>query len=79
MSTSPLPQVAQLYAIKLLPTDTRAQNRLVGRLEHVSSGRTHDFHSGAALLAFLALEQSRLETFKALLSTVRPSTSERSA
>ncbi len=48
-----------LYAIRLLNPDAAGTGGIVGRLEHVLSGRQHRFHSGAALLAFLVLEQSR--------------------
>jgi hypothetical protein len=49
-----------LYALQLLAADPLAPGRLRGRIEHVLSGRRHDFDSGEALLACLASEQ-RLE------------------
>ena len=49
-----------LYAIRLLPPDTRGPRlRIAGRIEHVLSGRCHDFDDGAALLACLAFEQQQ--------------------
>ena len=49
---------ACLYAIKLSTHDTAAGGVLAGRLEHVQSGRRHDFANGAELLAWLTSEQS---------------------
>ena len=49
-----------LYALQLFATDLRHPDRLRGRIEHVLSGRRHDFDSGAALLACL-LSEMRLE------------------
>ena len=49
-----------LYALQLLAPDPRHPDRLRGRIEHVLSGRRHDFDSGAALLACL-LSEMRLE------------------
>ena len=66
------PQVAQLYAIRLLPVGAQARTCIVGRLEHVLSGRIHEFHSGAGLLAFLTLEQSRLEASQARGGAAEP-------
>ena len=48
---------AGVYVVKLLPGDPSSPSRLAGRLEHVLSGRRHDFDDGAALLACLAHEQ----------------------
>ena len=49
-----------LYAIRLLPPEPGSANpRVAGRLEHVLSGRCHDFEGGAALLACLAFEQQQ--------------------
>ena len=47
-----------LYAIRLLaPEPGGTSPRIAGRVEHVRSGRCHDFADGAALLACLAFEQ----------------------
>jgi hypothetical protein len=48
------------YAVKLLAPDVRHPERLAGRLEHVLSGRRHDFANGQALLACLAFEQQQV-------------------
>jgi hypothetical protein len=49
-----------LYAVRLLPPEPGgASPRIVGRIEHVLSGRCHDFDNGAALLACLAFEQQQ--------------------
>jgi len=48
---------AGLYAVSLLPTDPQHPGRIAGRIEHVLSGRRHDFDDGATLLACMALEQ----------------------
>lgn len=52
-----------LYAIRLLPPEPTAPRgsdpRIAGRIEHVLSGRCHDFDDGAALLACLAFEQQQ--------------------
>ncbi len=47
---------ASLYALRLI-TDPSDRDRLVGRLEHVLSGRLHDFDDGAALVGCLVREQ----------------------
>lgn len=57
MSALPVLPSACVYAIKLLGTDPQHPDRLAGRLEHVLSGRRHDFANGQALLACLAFEQ----------------------
>jgi hypothetical protein len=57
MSTPNLSPSSCVYAVKLLATDPKDPTRLAGRLEHVLSGRRHDFDDGAALLACLAHEQ----------------------
>ena len=52
-----------LYAIRLLPPEPGdAGLRIAGRLEHVLSGRCHDFDDGATLLACLAFEQQQQQT-----------------
>jgi hypothetical protein len=48
-----------LFAVQLRPATAADRGRLAGRLEHVLSGRLHDFDDGAALLALLAAEQSQ--------------------
>lgn len=58
---------AGVYAIQLLTIDPQHPGRLAGRLEHVLSGRRHDFANGQALLACLAFEQQQ-----ALLDSVAP-------
>ena len=51
---------ACLYAIRLLPPESGAACAgIAGRVEHVLTGRRHDFADGAALLAWLVLEQQR--------------------
>lgn len=49
------------YAVKLHATDPRLPDRIKGRLEHVLSGRRHDFDDGPALLACLAHELLRMD------------------
>ncbi|HSW03071.1 hypothetical protein [Aquabacterium sp.] len=51
------PASDRAFAIQLLAADPRDPGRLSGRIEHVLSGRCHDFDDGRALLACLALEQ----------------------
>jgi hypothetical protein len=47
-----------LYAIRLLPPSHGGHGpAIAGRVEHVLSGRCHDFADGAALLAFLLSER----------------------
>jgi len=46
------------YAVQLLAGGGHEPGRLAGRMEHVLSGRQHDFDDGPALLACLALEQA---------------------
>ena len=53
---------ACLYAIRLLPPESGAAcARIAGRVEHVLTGRRHDFADGAALLAWLVSEEQRLQ------------------
>lgn len=59
MNESPVMPSAGVYVVKLLPSDPGAPARLAGRLEHVLTGRRHDFDDGTALLACLAHEQSQ--------------------
>ena len=50
-----------LYAIRLLvPEPGAASPRIAGRIEHVLSGRCHDFEDGTGLLACLVLEQQQM-------------------
>lgn len=50
---------ASANAVKLLIVDPQHPERLAGRLEHVLSGRRHDFANGQGLLACLAFEQQQ--------------------
>ena len=51
---------AGLYAIRLLaPGPGAACTDIAGRVEHVLSGRCHDFADGAALAAWMLLEQQQ--------------------
>lgn len=54
---APASPPAALYAVSLRPADPQHPGRIAGRIEHVLSGRRHDFDDGASLLACLALEQ----------------------
>lgn len=54
---APASPPAALYAVSLRPADPQHPDRIAGRIEHVLSGRRHDFDDGASLLACLALEQ----------------------
>jgi hypothetical protein len=59
MTASSVTPSASAYAIQLLATAPQDPERLAGRLEHVLSGRRHDFANGQALLACLAFEQQQ--------------------
>lgn len=65
MNALPDTASASVYAIKLLARDPLLAHlppdptRLAGRLEHVLSGRRHDFANGQALLACLAFGQQQ--------------------
>ena len=48
------------FVIKLHPSDPLHPGGLSGRLEHVLSGRRHDFDNGRALLACLRHEQQQV-------------------
>jgi hypothetical protein len=48
-----------VYVVQLRHADSRNPLRLRGRLEHVMSGRQHDFENAQALLACLAHEQAQ--------------------
>jgi hypothetical protein len=50
---------AGAYAVTLRAIDPADPARIAGRLEHVLSGRRHDFEDAQSLLACLALERSR--------------------
>lgn len=50
---------AFVYVVKLRGPDDSAPARLSGRVEHVMSGRRHDFDNGAALLECLRHEQQQ--------------------
>ena len=53
----------RLYAIRLLPPEPGGTGlRIAGRVEHVLSGRCHDFDDGATLLACLAFEHQQQQT-----------------
>lgn len=51
---------ALVFVVKLRLPDLADPGRLRGRVEHVGSGRRHDFDSSAALLACLAAELQEL-------------------
>lgn len=55
---SPHPPTRCIYVLKLLAPDPRCPGRLAGRLEHVDSGRRHDFGDAATLLQLLHGEQA---------------------
>jgi len=59
MNTPPMTPSAGAYSVKLLAPDAGNPERLAGRVEHVLSGRRHDFANGQALLACLAFEQQQ--------------------
>lgn len=48
---------SHVYVIKLTPSGEPGQPTLCGRVEHVGSGRRHEFHDGASLLECLAREE----------------------
>jgi hypothetical protein len=60
MNAPPVTPSASAYAVKLLAHDAGHPERLAGRLEHVLSGRRHDFANGPALLACLVFEQQQV-------------------
>jgi hypothetical protein len=49
-----------MYIVQLHVCEGTGVHMLVGRLEHVMSGRRHDFDSGAALLGCLEQEQTHV-------------------
>jgi hypothetical protein len=71
MNTTSVTPSASVYAIKLLPSDPQQPERLSGRLEHVLSGRRHDFANGQALLVCLAFEQQQA-VLDATVALARP-------
>lgn len=54
------PNSASVYVVRLLAPPPGSATRLCGHLEHVLSGRRHDFDDGAALLACLRHEQRQV-------------------
>lgn len=52
--------VSQVFVIRLHPGDALPPGALCGRLEHVASGRQHDFDTAPALLACLQHEQLQI-------------------
>ena len=59
MSAHAVDPAACVYVVRLHPADRSTAPRLSGQLEHVLSGRRHDFDNGDALLACLAHEQAQ--------------------
>jgi len=58
MTDPSLMSSASLYAVQLV-VDPSHPVRLAGRIEHVLSGRLHDFDDGASLLRVLIREQAQ--------------------
>ncbi|MFT7775822.1 hypothetical protein [Roseateles sp.] len=58
MSTSSTPH-SHVYVLKLIP-DEMGGSVLRGRLEHIASGRRHDFDSGVALIGCLHHEEQQV-------------------
>jgi hypothetical protein len=52
--------IARSYVLKLHRDARPDHAKIIGRLEHMASGRRHDFCSWEELLACLALELSQL-------------------
>lgn len=50
---------SHVYVVKLTPSSVPGQPALCGRVEHVGSGRRHEFHDGQSLLDCLALEEAQ--------------------
>ena len=48
------------FVVKLRRSDDSTSERLIGRLEHLQSGRRHEFDSGRALLSCLVHEKTLL-------------------
>jgi hypothetical protein len=69
-----------LFVVRLLPaaasTVLGAPLPCAGQLEHVLSGRRHDFADGAALLACLAHEQRQAAAVAAARPVFRPARQE---
>jgi hypothetical protein len=53
--------VSNVFVIRLHPGEAMPAGRLCGRLEHVASGRQHDFDNAAALVACLQHEQLQID------------------
>lgn len=51
---------AHVYVVKLFTCEGTAPGALCGRLEHVASGRRHDFDDGHALLDCLRHEERQV-------------------
>jgi hypothetical protein len=67
---SPPPRLAA-YVLKLHRDAAPGRGQLYGRVEHLASGTSAEFKSGADLLAWLALHGTRSD---ALLSSPPPTT-----
>ena len=52
--------IARSYVLKLHRDARPDHDKIIGRLEHMDSGRRHDFRSWEELIACLALELSQL-------------------
>ena len=77
MPTHGLPSPpACLFVVRLLPAapggGAGEAPACIGQLEHVLSGRRHDFADGAALLECLAHEQRRASVTQAPVAPPRP-------
>lgn len=60
MNSRPPNPGAYVFVVKLAVAAGAPPLQLAGRLQHVQSGRRHDFDSGAALLACLQHEQAQV-------------------
>ncbi|MET0352291.1 MAG: hypothetical protein ABW067_21010 [Rhizobacter sp.] len=56
--TEPFRPLDHVYVLKLHQAPP-GQTGPTGRLEHVGSGRRHEFHDGASLLQCIAIEEAR--------------------
>lgn len=55
--TTPFTPATYVYVVKLQGPDPGDPQRVAGRIEHVMSGRRHDFDNAQALIGLLLHEQ----------------------
>ena len=75
MNAPPPPPSTCVFALRLQAADPQDPTRIAGRLEHVLSGRCHDFSDGPSLLACLEDELRQAAATAACMNPAKKSDS----